>query len=186
MDRLNGSISSNFGLDHELLQPSQYFIKLEIIPIPNQKTMVGIYNKCKYGGVYIFLLEILTLVSFFLIPQDSPAIGSNWLIAQFVIGFIYLSLILNNGKQLIQYEKSVMDNLDRSTQFIKICKVWITYLFVYILEIVCYTWSIYGVIILRTYGNQFKNCNVIVGFMITIAVLEFVYCLLIYIFRSLL
>lgn len=161
-------------LDQEQ-QNSQYFIKFEILPIPNQQTITEIYKKQKFGTITFVVLGIMSLISICVVSTHAPKEGINLLITQFLFCVIYIIIINNTALKLNEYDKVSSNNFDKSVQLMKIFNVWLYYAAVCTFDIFGYFLSINGILLLIIYNEEFSKYKNMITFISIISIFELLY-----------
>lgn len=165
--------------DIESIVPSQYFVKFETLPIPNNKTRIEILSRAKFAlPLFIVLLILNFVVLFIKSTTKGPNDAQIWSILNLIFCTFYVSNVSSCGQNIKKYIEDFIIQTqlsDMSDQFIIISKVWFSYAMTYFCDYMLSFWSLYGLLILIDTTENFRNSRPLQIFIAILASVEFCY-----------
>lgn len=156
---------------------SQYFVKLEAIPSPNETTQNEIKQRVKFGVLIFLPAVILSIVALCLKEsKNGPTDALVWMNVNFWSGLVYLANILTTSTKLKDYLTDQIS--DQSIKFMKVCKLWMFYVISHVLDNFLYFWAFYGFMILISGADNFdghKSLQIILGILSVVEALYFLF-----------
>jgi len=158
------------------LPTSQYFVKFEVIPSPNETTEIEINKRYKFGTLLFIPIIILNIAVLAKGLTDGQNYTFIWMNVNVYLSIIYVMSVAIASIASIKL-KNYADVLtsDVSIKFMQVCKIWIVYGFSHLLDMFLFVWGACGFAILVS--NDFSSSRGLQIILGILSVTEYLYFL---------